>query len=39
MEQKRKNYEEEDFDYLKDIFCQVSNWTELREELEDYYGG
>lgn len=35
----RKNYEEEDFDYLKDIFCQVSNWTELREELEDYYGG
>lgn len=33
-----KNYKDEDFDYLKDMFCICRNWTELKEMLFDYYG-
>lgn len=33
-----KNYKEEDFDYLKDMFCICGTWTELKEMLFDYYG-
>jgi aspartyl-tRNA(Asn)/glutamyl-tRNA(Gln) amidotransferase subunit B len=33
-----KNYKDEDFDYLKDMFCICRNWTELKELLFDYYG-
>lgn len=34
-----KNYEENDFDYLKEMFCTARNYTTLRDELEEYYGG
>lgn len=34
----KQHFEEEDFDFLKEIFKEVRNWTELREELNNYYG-
>ena len=33
------NFEEEDFDYIKEIFISARNWTELMNELNDYYFG
>lgn len=33
-----KHLQEKDFDFIKDIFKEVKNWTQLREMLEDYYG-
>lgn len=33
-----KYMEQDDFDYLKMIFTNVRNWTELKEELEEYFG-
>lgn len=34
----KQNFEEDDFDYLKEIFKEVRNWTELMNELKDYFG-
>lgn len=33
----KEHFVEEDYDYLKDIFCQCRNWTELKNFLYDYY--
>lgn len=32
------NFELDDFENLKEIFCDVRNWTELRYQLSEYYG-
>ena len=34
----RKHFELEDFEDLKEIFCNSRNWTQLRSNLEEYYG-
>ena len=34
----KKNYSENDFENIKFIFCNVKNWTELKEELLLYIG-
>lgn len=33
-----KNFKMEDFEDLKEIFCNSRNWTKLRNNLEEYYG-
>lgn len=32
-----RNFKSDDFEYLKDIFCTVRNWTNLKILLTDYY--
>lgn len=32
------NLEDDDYDYIKELFCICNNWTELKEYLFDYYG-
>lgn len=34
----KQNFEEEDFEVLKEIFKEAKNWTELKYDLKDYYG-
>lgn len=34
----KQHYEEEDFDCLKEVFKEARNWTELKNDLNDYYG-
>ena len=34
----RKFFELDDFEYLKEIFCESRNWTDLKNNLESYYG-
>lgn len=32
-----KNFRPEDFEYLKDMFCTVKNWSSLKDFLKNYY--
>ena len=32
-----RNFKIDDFELLKEIFCEVKNWTELKETLEELY--
>lgn len=33
----KEHFIEEDYEYLKYVFCKVKNWTQLKRELCDYY--